>query len=997
MLRRHLSIAILGLALAPAWATRLGAAARDDAVNPPAKSPTYKDDIKPLLQSKCLSCHSGKAPKGKLDLGTPNGILKGGEFGPAVEPGKPDDSPLYEKVQKGLMPPRGKSEPLSRAETETIRKWIAAGARFEANAGPGDEAALSQHDILPIMLRRCCSCHGLRRQEGGLDLHTRDAMLRGGKSGPGFVAGKPDESLIVKRIRLGQMPPPERLVEACVKPVEPAEAEALVKWIAASAPETRVEPDVAGATPDPRVSDKDRDFWSFRPPQTVTVPTPDHNKLVRNPIDAFVLQKLEAKGLSLAPEADRLTLMRRAYFDLIGLPPDPDEVHAYLADNSPDAYEKLIDRLLKSPRYGERWGRYWLDAAGYADSQGKREQDLRRPHAWRYRDYVIQAFNSDKPYNRFLIEQLAGDELVDYEKAPVITAEIYDNLVATGFLRMAPDATWANITGYVPDRIDVITDEMDVLGSAVLGLTMKCARCHDHKFDPIPQRDYYRLVAIFKGAFDEYDWLKPEIHPGIGPVSQDVVGPRNLPYVTTVERQAWEAQDSKLRNEIQSQQSALERKTKELAAKYLEEQLARLPEVLRDDLRKMLVVAPAERDQVQRYLAEKFEKQLRIDRATLMGLDPDFKKECAETERRVRDLQSQRKPEPEIQALWDRGEPSPTHIYRRGNCESLGPLVGPGVPSVLTDGKTPFVVKPPWVNAKKTGRRLAFAQWLTQPDNPLTARVMVNRIWKHHFGRGIVKSLDNFGKNGTPPSHPQLLDWLAKEFVSRGWSIKAMHRLMMTSATYRQSSAVTPQQEELDADNTLWSRMPLTRLDAEALYDTLLSVAGRLDETRFGPADAVQVRPDGLITPTGTDRGWRRLIYVEHTRKQLPTHLENFDYPQMNPNCVERRDSIVAPQALQMLNTGMVHDLAAQFARRVIRKAGTDLAKQVELVYAIALSRSPTDEEKTIGKATLTRLTDEWNRQADDAAGSDKEAAGLKALTTYCHAILNSAGFCYVD
>jgi hypothetical protein len=505
------------------------------------------------------------------------------------------------------------------------------------------------------------------------------------------------------------------------------------------------------------------------------------------------------------------------------------------------------------------------------------------------------------------------------------------------------------------------------------------------------------LVAVFKGAYDEYDWLKPDIRPGIGPVSEDVVGPRLLPHVTTAERQPWQAHNAKLQQEVDTLRSPLDRKAEDLSAKYLEERLAQLPEVLRADLRTMLAVPPEKRDQVQRYLAEKFEKQLRIDRDKIKALDPTFKKECEETEGRIKDLEAQRKQEPKIQALWDRGEPSPTYIYRRGDPLSPGPLVGPGVPSVLTDGKTPFVVKPPWPGAKKTGRRLAFARWLTEPDHPLTGRVLVNRLWQRHFGRGIVKSLDNFGKNGTPPTHPELLDWLAREFVRRGWSMKAMHRLIMTSAVYMQSSAVTPEREKLDPENALYSRMPLVRLDAEALYDNLLLAAGRLDETRFGPADAVEVRADGLITPAATPRGWRRLIYVRHARKQLPTHLENFDYPQMNPNCVERRDSIVAPQALHLMNTGMVHDLAGHFAQRVRKKAGTDPAKQIELAYLIAFSRPPSSEEKQIGLDALEKLTGQWAKQPTGSDNPDKEEAGLKAMTTYCHALMNSAGFLYVD
>jgi hypothetical protein len=354
-------------------------------------------------------------------------------------------------------------------------------------------------------------------------------------------------------------------------------------------------------------------------------------------------------------------------------------------------------------------------------------------------------------------------------------------------------------------------------------------------------------------------------------------------------------------------------------------------------------------------------------------------------------------PEPRIQALWDRGEPSPTYIYRRGDPLNPGRLVGPGVPSVLTDGKTPLEVKPPWPNAKKTGRRLAFARWVTDPNQPLTSRVLVNRLWRQHFGKGIVKSLDNFGKNGVAPTHPELLDWLAREFVQKNWSMKAIHRLMMTSAVYRQSSAVTREQETADLENALYSRMPLVRLDAEALYDTMLFVSGRLDETPFGPADSVKARPDGLVTPVATTRGWRRLVYVEHHRKTLPTHLENFDYPQMNPNCVERHESSVVLQALQLSNTGMVHELAEQFAKRVRNQAGDNRVAQINLVYQLALSRLPTEEEKRIALAALTEMTREWAKGLPRTDVSDGDVAALKALTTYCHAIINSAEFLYVD
>lgn len=892
---------------------------------PATEQLSYESDIRPLLQAKCFHCHGEQTRKADLNLSNSISLLQGGESGPALVPNDASKSLLFEKIHSGEMPPDEKDR-LSDADVKLVERWIAEGAVFDGGGGSESKATTpSQHDVEPIMLRRCAACHGRHQQLAGLDLRSKSKMLVGGKSGPAIVPGKPEESLLLKKIHAGEMPPLERLVEVSVKPIEPTEVETLVQWIAAGAPEIVVAPDVATTDGDPLVSDEDRAFWAFRSPQSVSVPTAQAHPRVRNEIDTFILHKLEVAGLSLNEEADRLTLIRRATFDLTGLPPEPAEVERFLTDQDPLAYEALIERLLNSRRYGERWGRYWLDLAGYADSEGKREQDLPRLYAWRYRDYVIRAFNDDKPFDRFLVEQIAGDELVDYEAATEITPEIYNNLVATGFLRMTPDASWANITGYVPDRIDVIADEIDVLGSAVLGLTLKCARCHTHKFDPIPHRDYYRLVDIFKGAYDEYAWLKPDIHPGIGPVSEDVVPGRLLRYVTTSERQEWERSQAQLSEEI-------------AAAKAK-----------------------------------------------------------SEPEDRIRALEAKRQPEPKIQALWDRGDPSPTYIYRRGDWLNLGTLVGPGVPSVLTDGRTPFVVTPPWPGAKQTGRRLAFAKWLTRSDHPLTARVQVNHIWKHHFGSGIVKTLGNFGKAGLPPTHPELLDWLAREFIDRGWSVKEMHRLMMTSSTYRQSSAIRQDVARLDPQNALYSRMPLVRLDAEALYDSLLLVAGRLNEKPFGPADAVQSRADGLVTPTGTEGSWRRLIYVQQLRKRLATHLESFDFPQMNPNCIERRDSMVAPQALHLMNNGMVLELSDQFAERVMREVGSDPVKQISFVYKIALSRPPNAEEEQIGLETLQKLESAWSKQLTANGQTDPATINAKTLAAYCHAIINSAAFLFVD
>ena len=753
---------------------------------------------------------------------------------------------------------------------------------------------LTEHDVIPVMLLRCTVCHGSRRQEAELDLRSKAGMLKGGKSGPAIVPGKPEESLILKKIASGEMPPRRRLVEVSIKVIESPEIELLTKWIALGAPETPASADVVAADNEKNISDDDRKFWSFQPPRAAAVPTVKDVGRVRNPIDAFVRSKLEETGLAPSPEADRLTLIRRAYFDLIGLPPTPEDVQAFVSDTDPVAYEKLIDRLLESSHYGERWGRYWLDLAGYADSEGVQHADPIRPHAWRYRDYVIRAFNSDKPYDRFLLQQIAGDELADHENGPV-TDEIYDNLVATGFLRMAPDGSTANITNFVPDRLEIIADEINILTSSVMGLTVRCARCHDHKLEPIPQRDYYSLAAVFKGAYDEHDWLKPA-------TADDARGPfatRLLPHVTAAERAEWEQLDKQINGEIAPLKADLAAKENDFAKKCLEERLAKLPPALHDDLRQMLATPADKRTEVQKYLADKFEPMLRIDSAELRKIDPEFKKVAEETEQKVKAIEAKRKPVPMIHALWDRGEPSPTFVLRRGNYLTPGRRVDPGVPGVLADENRGFVAEPPWPAAKKTGRRLAFARWFTRPDaggSGLTARVMVNRIWKHHFDRAIVTTLDNFGKSGQRPSHPELLDWLAAEFVRQGWSIKSMHRLIMTSSTYRQSSRMTQEHERVDPENRLFSRMPLRRLDAESIRDTLLAVAGRLDETAFGPADAVEARPDGTFAAVGTVKGWRRSIYVRQRRTEIPTLLEDFDLPAMNPNCIERPMSTVAPQ-----------------------------------------------------------------------------------------------------
>ncbi|MCH8830614.1 MAG: DUF1549 domain-containing protein, partial [Planctomycetes bacterium] len=509
------------------------------------QSPSFAKEVRPILQAKCVSCHGGTTRKGELDLRTPGSIEKGGESGRILDRKAPGKSILFEHVRDRVMPPKGKGK-LSDEEISIICRWIKAGAILPG-VNPARVRAINQHDVMPILQLRCAVCHGLRKREAGLDVRTRASLLKGGKSGAAIVLGKPQQSLILKRIHAGEMPPRRLLIKVAVKPISEAEIKTLTRWIAAGAPEFAIKADVATVTPDLLVSEQDRRFWAFRSPQAAVVPHVSNAGQVRTPIDAFILRRLEEKRLSLSGEADRRTLIRRAHFDLIGLPPTPADVRAFVADRNPNAYERLIDRLLASPQYGERWGQYWLDLAGYSDSEGKRSADVIRQFAWKYRDYVIRAFNNDKPYDRFLLEQLAGDELLDYEHADALTGEMLDNLVATGFLRMAPDGTGSDIVNTVVERMEVVSDELDILGSVVMGLTIKCAQCHSHKYDPIPQRDYYRLVAVFKGAYDVHDWLKSTSVAGQTkgtPIS------RVLRYSTPLEKQQWKSEIAVIQEQI---------------------------------------------------------------------------------------------------------------------------------------------------------------------------------------------------------------------------------------------------------------------------------------------------------------------------------------------------------------------------------------------------------------------------------------------------------------
>ena len=987
---------LIRLSLLTAWLLvvpgAIPAAAESD---PP---PGFETRILPVLQARCLACHGSQSRQGELDLGSLESLLEGGASGPSVVPGSAEQSLLFQKVETGQMPLG--QDPLSPRDLEIIRRWIDQGALAD---GQDPEAfqtrkdlklTVTSHDVLaPILHVRCLICHGRRTQEAGLDLRTRASILKGGKSGPAMVPGKPEESLLLQRIQAEEMPPPKDFSRFCVRPVTSGELEKLRRWIADGAPEAP--PNGASrAAKGSADTEKDPALWSFQPPRRPAVPRVAESNRVRNPIDAFLLEKLEAGGLSFAPPADRLALMRRAYLDLVGLPPTPDEVRAYHRDADPQAYERLVDRLLDSAHYGERWGRYWLDAAGYADSEGKVHADNLRPHAYRYRDYVIRSFNDDKPYDRFLLEQIAGDELVDHRKLESLTPDEVEPLIATGFLRMAPDGTWSGAQNFVPERLDVVADQVEVLSSTVMGLTLACARCHDHKYDPLPQRDFYRFSAILRSAYDPYDWLIPQeplLAPSGGPFPK-----RLLRYGSEKELRQVKRNNGPVEQEIKRLKRSLEEKAAPFRKQLLQEKMEKIPAALRADVEAAAEVAEDSRSELQKYLVEAFQEFLTLEPGELEKRFEEYRKESAKIKEAVTKAEKKLQRRPSIRALFDMpGKPTPNYLLLRGEHIRPGDSVEPGIPTALRPQTRPYrIEKPEW----SSGRRLALARWLGQPDHPLTARVMVNRIWQHHFGRGLVATPGNFGKLGAVPSHPELLDWLATEFVRRGWSVKPMHRLIMTSSAYRQSSgSAGDEATNGHSDNSLLSRFPLQRLDAEALRDSILKISARLDPTPFGPADQVEVQEDGEVTSQCSSAGCRRSVYMLQRRTTPLTMLDTFDAPQLNPNCVKRSQSMVTSQALQLWNSQLARKSARHFAGRVIDAVGSDLESQVEQVYLAALSRWPTATEKAVALREIGQLDRHWaeHLESDTPAEPRRSRARWLALSTFCHAMLNSAEFIF--
>jgi hypothetical protein len=862
----------------------------------------------------------------------------------------------------------------------------------------GDDAA-DRHfvdRVKPLLDSRCVSCHRPDKVKGGLRLDSRAAVLQGGESGPAIVPGKPAESLLVQAVthqrKAPEMPPKEKLT--------PADVTVLERWIRDGAPW----PELAATVPpasrpgaaadqigdawnDPRnpivrlFGGQRLDLWSLKPVKQVEVPALDRASLsIRNPIDRFVAAKLAENGLDASPEADRRTLIRRLTFDLTGLPPTPEEVADFVEDGSSDAYGRLVDRLLASPRYGEHQARLWLDVVRYSDSNGF-DWDEFRQQAWRFRDYVVRAFNADKPYDQFLREQLAGDELL---AGPPQNGEEQDALIATGYLCLGPrDNSAGAFNEQDRARAELLADLTETTGSAFLGLTLSCCRCHDHKYDPLSQADHFRLRAFF------------------APVKFADDLPLDLAADQSAIRQHNESIDARIKP-LQQQRDEL------IAAVKQRLRTARVAQLSPED--QALLALPKDRPgDDAKVKVERVEKKVEpSDAEAKAALAGEEKERHTQLEQAIAHEKQQRRAFTSGLIMTDaEGTPPVTRVLFQGNHQQPRDPVEPGFLSAL-DPNAAAIERSR--NSKTTGRRLTLAEWIASPANPLTARVLVNRVWQQHFGRGLVATPNDFGLAGARPTHPELLDWLAGEFVRNGWSVKQLHRLMVMSGTYRQASAIAQEGTRAreattgtdpsapasthagkDAENTLLWRQNPRRLSAEQLRDALLATAGSLQLRPGGPPvwpdlppEILQANPAFLDDNATRTKGWypspkaeqnvRSVLLVQKRTVHVP-FLDTFDLPENATSCARRNTSTVAPQALALLNSPLATEAAVEFARRVQQEAGDNLPAQVSRAFRIALQRPPAPEEREL----CLRLAEQRN------------------LTELCRALLNLNEFLYID
>ncbi|MCX7701283.1 MAG: PSD1 and planctomycete cytochrome C domain-containing protein [Gemmataceae bacterium] len=825
--------------------------------------------------------------------------------------------------------------------------WMALFALFASFAALGvvglagaDEPKFSPEDlrffdqeVRPILEANCLKCHSGETKRAGLDLSRRESILKGGDSGPAVSLEKPDDSRLLRAIRYTdpelKMPP--------TGPLPPKSVETLTAWVKRGLPGRRIE--VASAHPvrGGVVTPEARQAWPYRP---LTRPPVPKVAEVTHPIDAFIRAKLDEQGLKMNEPADKIALVRRVYYDLIGLPPTPEQVDAFVADDAPDAYERLIDRLLESPHYGERWGRHWLDLVRYAETNGY-ERDGPKPFAWRYRDYVIKSFNDDKPFDRFILEQLAGDEL-DRDNPEAI--------IGTGYYRLG---LWDDEPADpLQSRYDEFDDWVATTCQVFLGMTMNCARCHEHKIDPIPQADYYRMLAFFQDVQHFSN-------------SRDTRSSFNLTDISPPEkRRSYEA-------ELQRREAEKERITREMT-QLEDEAIRRMP--AEDQRAAEGIDRPAVVAKLKEYFTKEENQkytQLKRELNRLRSL-PEIPRELALSVNNC------------LVQVPD------TFVMQRGNPHAPGAKVEPGFPEVL--GFPDPQIPPPPPGARSSGRRLVLAKWIASPQNPLTARVLANRLWQHHFGRGIVATPNDFGKFGTPPTHPELLDWLACELIERGWKLKPMHRLIMTSQAYRQSSRGNDEGLLKDPSNQWFWRFNMRRLSAEEVRDSLLMVSGQLNLKAGGPSVYPKIPKEVLAGQSRPGEGWpvsppqeanRRSIYVGVKRSlQLPI-LAQHDQADTDSSCPVRYTTTVPTQALGLVNSEFAQETAAALAARLRKDRPEDLSAQVRWAIRLTTGRLPDEQEVAEDVAFIAEL--------------QRISPKADALQQYCLMILNTNEFVYLD
>lgn len=868
-----------------------------------------------------------------------------------------------------------------------VALFLLEGISLCAAEKPAAEEVTFEKHVRPIFKAHCFQCHGEgERVKGKLDLRLRRHVANGGDSGPTIEPGKPADSLLLERIEAGEMPPGDKKVS---KP----EIAMIRRWIAEGAITARPEPE--SITDDTDLTEEDRTYWSFQPIRRSPTPVVATNNRIRTPVDAFLLAPLERNGLTFSSEADKITLLRRLYFDLIGLPPTPEQTRQFLADDGPDACERLVDSLLESPHYGERWGRHWLDVAGYSDSDGYSEKDLERKYAYKYRDYVIRAFNDDKPWNEFITEQLAGDELLTPPYSN-LTPEQSEKLIATGFLRMGPDGTGDGAVDQNAARNETIAETIKIVSTSLLGLTVGCAQCHNHRYDPILQADYYRMRAIFEPAYDTQNWRAPSA--------------RLVSLWSEETKQKAKEVDAELAKLADERKTALE----QIVQETLESEIAKLPEEVREAARTARNTPVKERTPEQQKLLKDY-PSLNVNNGSVYLYDRKRVDQHNKTyDAQKAEIQAKRPAEEFAHCLTEvPGKVPVTKLFFRGDINQPRQEVAPGELAVLcTTSESSIPVDD--ANIPTTGRRLAYARHLTSGRHPLVARVLVNRVWLHHFGAGLVANPGDFGVLGVPPTHPELLDWLADEFMAGGWKLKSLHRLIVNSSAYRQSSRRTEELDAIDPENTLLGRMNVRRLEAETLRDAVLAASGKLSRKMFGaavpvtPDEVGQIivgvdtrdsagRPSGKVVPLGEDE-FRRSLYVQSRRSTPLSMLESFDAPDMRPNCTKRNNSTVAPQSLLFMNNEFVVEQADAFAKSVQTAAPDDLAVQIKLAWQRAFAREPSEAQLQAGLAFLAAQTAEW--EAATPAKADKAPAVpavQRAFAGYCQALLSSNMFLYVD